>query len=307
MKHIYNFSQFKSEINLTQYAAHIGYEIDKKKSTRSSIAMRNADDKIIITRRGGIWVYFSPLDDNDNGTIINFVQNRTGKSLYEIGAELQSWIGGGVSLPEPKSYIHDVQEQEYDPARVAQIFKSCRAIESHVYLEGRGLTQGIVSSPRFAGRIFKDRYDNVVFPHYNGAGVCGLELKNADKALFVRGSEKTFWRSNCFKGDDMLIIGEAVIDVLSYSALFPNESAVYAATGGGMSPEQETTLKACVLSFKSLKTIILAMDNDEGGARLMQKIKNILANSGFCGKIIEHSPKVEGQDWNNVLQGKNNE
>lgn len=52
------FSRFKSEINLTQYAAHLGYEIDRKKSTRSSIAMRNGADKIIISRRGPLWVYF---------------------------------------------------------------------------------------------------------------------------------------------------------------------------------------------------------------------------------------------------------
>ena len=88
-------------------------------------------------------------------------------------------------------------------------------------------------------------YGNVAFPHYNGKDICGLELKNADKALFVRGSEKTFWRSNCKQGDDTLVIGEAVIDVVSYSILFTNETSVYAATGGGMSPEQEEILKSC--------------------------------------------------------------
>ncbi len=54
MTHRYDFSRFKSDINLTQYAAHLGYEVDKKKSTRSSIAMRNGGDKIIISKRGHV-------------------------------------------------------------------------------------------------------------------------------------------------------------------------------------------------------------------------------------------------------------
>ena len=149
MTHKFNFSRFKSETNLTQYAAHLGYEIDKKKSTRSSISMRNGADKVIISRRGNVWIYFSPVDDNDNGTIINFVQNRTHKSLAEVGRELQGWIGGSVSLPEPKSYAANVEEQEYDPERVAKIFRKCRAVTNYAYLEGRGLVRGVLSSPRF--------------------------------------------------------------------------------------------------------------------------------------------------------------
>ena len=244
-----DFSRFKSEINLTQYAAHLGYEIDRKKSTRSSIAMRSGADKIIISRRGALWVYFSVSDDNDNGTIIDFAEKRTNKSLKEIGCDLQSWISGGVALPELKSYVADVEEQIYDPARVANVFKRCRAVRNHAYLEGRGLTGELLSSPRFAGRIFADRYQNAAFPHYGAQGICGLELKDSEKAVFVKGSEKTLWRSNVRAGDDTLILSEAVIDALSHAALFPNETAIYAATGGGMSPEQAEIIRQAAHSI----------------------------------------------------------
>ena len=43
-------------------------------------------------------------------------------------------------MPEPKSYVADVEEQVYDPARVANVFKRCRPVTNHAYLEGRGLT-----------------------------------------------------------------------------------------------------------------------------------------------------------------------
>lgn len=297
-----DFSRFKSEINLTQYAAHLGYEIDRKKSTRSSIAMRCGADKIIISRRGSLWVYFSVSDDNDNGTIIDFAEKRTNKSLKEIGCFLQSWIGGGVVLPQAKNYAHEVEEQVYDPARVANVFKRCRPVTNHAYLEGRGLTGGLLSSPRFAGRIFADRYQNAAFPHYGAQGICGLELKDAEKAVFVKGSEKTLWRSNVSAGDDTLILSEAVIDALSHAALFPNETAIYAATGGGMSPEQAEIIKQAVRSIKNLKRIVLITDNDTGGDRLTDKIQNAIAESGFSGEITRHSPDTRGDDWNDVLK-----
>lgn len=130
-------------------------------------------------------------DDNDNGTIIDFAEKRTNKTLKEIGRELQGWISGGAILSEPKSYVQAIEEQVYDPARVAKIFKRCRVVYKHRYLEGRRLTDTLLSSPRFAGRIFADRYQNAAFPHYGAQGICGLELKSADKAVFVKGSEKT--------------------------------------------------------------------------------------------------------------------
>lgn len=297
-----DFSRFKSEINLTQYAAHLGYEIDRKKSTRSSIAMRSGSDKIIISRRGSLWVYFSVSDDNDNGTIIDFAEKRTNKSLKDIGCELQSWIGGGLSLPEPQSYVEILEEQVYDPARVESVFKRCRPITNHAYLEGRGLTRGLLSSPRFTGRIFADRYQNAAFPHYGTQGICGLELKCAEKAVFVRGSEKTLWRSNVRAGDDTLILSEAVIDALSHAALFPNETAIYAATGGGMSPEQAEIIKQAVRGIKNLKRIVLITDNDTGGDRLTDKIKNAIGMSGFSGEVTRHSPERSGDDWNDVLK-----
>ena len=151
-----DFSRFKSEINLTQYAAHLGYEIDRKKSTRSSVAMKGGADKIIISRRGGVWVYFSVTDDRDNGTIINFVQNRTHKTIAKIGQELQEWIGGGVSLPEPKAYVREVAEQEYDSARVARVFKKCRPAFKHVYLESSFRGQITRHSPDTRGHDWND-------------------------------------------------------------------------------------------------------------------------------------------------------
>jgi len=296
-----DYSRFKTDINLTQYAAHLGYEIDRKKTTRSSIAMRKDADKIIISKRGSLWVYFSVVDDSDNGTIINFLENRTRKTIAEIGKELQGWMGESVSLPDPQNYVEDVEEQIFDPARVLRIFKRCQPARRHTYLERRGIGGQVLGSPRFAGRIHKDSYGNAVFPHYNDKGICGLELKNADKALFVRGSEKTFWRSNIRAGDNSLVLGEAVIDALSYSILFPSERAIYGATGGGVSPDQSGLVGKFLEGRAGIKKVILITDNDEGGDDLASKIRQSILGSGFEGDVIRHSPSLRGADWNNIL------
>ena len=128
---------------------------------------------------------------------------------------------------------------------MAKIFKKCRPTQFHEYLESRNIAKSLFTCPRFKNRIFFDGYKNAVFPHYDDKGdICALELKNKDKALFVRGSAKTFWRSNCQKGDDTLVISEAVIDALSYYRLFPNDKAIYVATGAECHQSREHYFKA---------------------------------------------------------------
>lgn len=297
-----DYSKFKTDINLTQYAAHLGYEIDRKKSTRSSIAMRKDSDKVIISRRGNLWVYFSVTDDNDNGTIIDFAEKRTHKSIGEIGRDLQSWIGGGVSLPDAKSYVREVAPQEYDSVSIEGNFKSLKPVHKHRYLASRGLTDTLLIDRRFAGCIFADRYQNAAFPHFKGGQVCGLELKNDDKALFVRGSEKTLWRSYAFKSDNTLILAEAVIDALSYHALYHRETAVYAATGGGLSPEQGKIITTFIRDFAALEHIIIIPDHDQGGDKFEKRIREAVELSGFDEFCETHRPCLEGQDWNDVYK-----
>ncbi len=99
-----DWQRFKIDINLAEYAAHMGYELVKKDSTRSSIKMRLGSDIIIISKKGGIWVYFSVSGNNDNGTIVNFIQNRTSKTLSEIAKDLLEWLGEEQARPNATAH-----------------------------------------------------------------------------------------------------------------------------------------------------------------------------------------------------------
>ncbi|MFH1159255.1 MAG: DUF3991 and TOPRIM domain-containing protein [Pseudomonadota bacterium] len=302
MKH--DYASFKQTINLTQYAATMGYELDKKKSTKSSVAMRHGNgDKVIISRRGNNWVYFSVHDDGDNGTIVDFIQKRTTKTIGEIGQELQAWLGGGESFPDPHTYAQDVEEQKYDRPRVQAVFKNARSVTAHPYLvTERKIPAAVMAEPRFKGRIYKDRYGNVMFPHRDAEGICGLELKNTGKSFLVKGSAKGLWTSNIFASDKTLVIAEVAIDALSYCAIFRKPDTAYAAVSGAMGPRQYVTVTELVRKMQSLETIILATDNDEGGDSIAEKLEAHIREQGFAGEIVRHSPMSRGEDWNDELK-----
>ncbi len=302
MKH--NFSSFKQDINLTQYAASMGYALDKKKSTKSSIVMRHGNgDKVIISRKGKNWVYFSVHDDADNGTIVDFIQKRAPKSIGEIGQELQTWLGGGAVLPDPCTYTQGVEEHKPDRPRVLAVFRNAKPVAAHPYLVNeRKIPAALLSSSRFKGRIFNDRYGNAMFPHRDAEGICGLELKNTDKGMQVRGGIKGLWTSNIFANDKTLVIAEVAIDALSYAAIFMKPDTAYAAVSGAMGPQQYPILTQLVRKIKNLETIILATDNDEGGDSIAEKLEAYLREQGFTGEIRRHSPEGMGDDWNEVLK-----
>jgi len=64
--------QFKTQINLSEYAAACGCVLDRRSSSRNSAVMRhpNGDKLIVAVGKEGHWVYFSFRDDSDNGTIV---------------------------------------------------------------------------------------------------------------------------------------------------------------------------------------------------------------------------------------------
>lgn len=98
----HELEQFKSRINLVEYAQALGYQVDRKESSQTSKVLRhgNGDKIVVVTDQSGHGIYFSVRDDHDNGSIINFVQKRTGGSLGQTRKALRPWIDGAGSPPQ---------------------------------------------------------------------------------------------------------------------------------------------------------------------------------------------------------------
>ncbi len=218
--------EFKTTINLSAYAASQGYELDRKESSRNSVIMRNGGgDKIVIARGlDGHWIYFSVRDDTDNGSIIDFVQNRKGCKLGRVRQELRPWIGGGnpSGMPQITHYVREVQKTSKDRQHVLSKYARMQHITRHRYLEEeRCIPAAILQNPRFAGKMKVDIRNNAIFPHYDRDGLCGYEIKNRNFTGFAKGGDKGLWFSAARKGDTCLVIAESTIDAISYAVLHP--------------------------------------------------------------------------------------
>ena len=179
---------FKREIDLRHVAVSLGYEIDRRESWRGSTVLRRGADKIVVKRNGnGHYVFFSLRDDHDNGTVIDFLQRRQNLSLGSVRQRLRPWIGRPAStLPFPK-----LEPAGPDRMRVEGQYRRMANAQWYPYLEQqRCLPAAVLLSPRFRGRMRIDSRGNTVFPHFDGAGLCGYEVKNRGFTGFAAGGQK---------------------------------------------------------------------------------------------------------------------
>lgn len=296
--------QFK-RINLVDYASTKGYEVDKKKTTKASVVMRDGNgDKIVISKSPqNHSIYFSVRDSQDHGTIIDFIQNREGKNLGEIRKSLRSWSGSDLAnkkLPKPKT-------RKYDPISVNRVFNKFKAVNGwQPYLDSRGLSPAI-KSERFHGKIRSNKYGDAIFVHRGRKGITGYEIRGRKYKGFAKNGKKSLWFSRNFRNDNRLVISETAIDGLSYHQIHGDERTRYASTGGNLNNDVQPDLLKSAINrmIERGGKVVLAFDNDQGGRELARKIRDMVPEDGQ-DKIKEHYPPREGQDWNEALTESNN-
>ena len=112
----HELEQFKTDINLTEYAASQGYAVIPRESSRNSVVMCHSHgDKVIIARgQDQHWIYFSVRNNQDNGSIVDFIQNRQHASLGDVRKILRSWLDGGTSRPLPSLFVQHVEPSSKD-------------------------------------------------------------------------------------------------------------------------------------------------------------------------------------------------
>jgi hypothetical protein len=179
----------------------------------------------------------------------------------------------------------------------------------HPYLEQeRRLPAGLLSSPRFAGRIRIDRRGNAVFPHFDAAGLCGYEIKNRGFTGFAAGGKKGLWFSHTGPSDRRLVLAESAIDALSHAVLFPDaeDRTRYASLGGNPNAQQPGLVRSTIARLPDGAEIVAAFDADEAGRRLVKVVRLAVASAAIeTGRdllFLVHLPAQDGEDWNQVLQ-----
>ena len=294
---------FKVGVDLRAYAAAIGYQLDRAESWKGSAVMRHPNgDKIIIKRSAsdGHYVYFSVRRDDDNGSIIDFVQNRNRVSLGVVRKELRPWIG---MPPVPVPSFPPLHKTNNDRIKVETEFAKMQDATRHPYLENvRALPPSLFLSERFVGRVRIDARGNAIFPHLDADGLCGYEIKNENFVGYAAGGSKGLWLSHERSDDDRLVICESAIDALSHAVLEPNDGARYASIGGKPSPLQPELIRAAIARMPVRAEIVAAMDADAEGAKLAQVVRHAVELSGREDVRFTVQEPLLHKDWNDQLR-----
>ena len=212
MKRNEELNQFKSEINLVEYAQNNGYELDQKKSSTNCIVLRDKrGDKLLVglDEKDNHYFYYSLKNETDKGSIIDFIQKRKNLNLGEVRKELRPWLNNNYSPTykpsnQPSIKLTPTSKNRY---QIVAQFESFATINNHPYLNQRGISQDTLDEPRFKGTIYLDRRNNAVFPHFDRDGLCGYELRNQNFKGFSSGGTKGLWVSKSSSNDEKLVIG----------------------------------------------------------------------------------------------------
>jgi Toprim-like/Protein of unknown function (DUF3991) len=297
---------FKTQIDLRSYASGQGYQLDAKSSWRGTSVMRHPSthDKVIIKRdMDGHYVYFSVRDDRDNGSIIDFVQNRQRLSLGTVRKELRPWIG---QAPTPVPQFPVLPKTEKDRMQVEAAYAHTQdAVDGHPYLEReRFIPAAVLRLDRFSGRIRIDQRSNAVFPHFDQDGLSGYELKNIGFTGFASGGTKALFLSHEFPTDTKLVFCESAIDALSHAVLFPDDRTRYASIGGKPNPQQPELIRAAAARMPVDGEVIAAMDADADGRKLAEVVREAVELSGRHDLRFTVREPIGHKDWNDQLRAK---
>lgn len=292
--------RFKSQINLAEYAASLGYTLDRRESSRNSLIMRGPnDDKIVIaTAEDGHGVYFSVRDDADNGSIIDFVQRRQGKNLGQVRQELRPWIGQSFTVPEHQRQPRPIPTSR-DRQKIIHAWAAAEPTQAHPHLIERGIDPATLADSRFRSAVRIDKRGNALFPHYDRDGLSGYEIKNAGFSGFAGGGHKSVWFTNNVENAGRVILTESAIDAISHAEAVSDRDSAYVSFGGSLSDHQREVLREVMRrAHERGAEIVIATDNDPAGHKFALE----LAQLAPPGAEISRDEPPHGADWNDTLK-----
>jgi hypothetical protein len=296
--------RFKT-FDLRQYAASVGFVIDKRESSRGSTVMRLGQMKIIVSRKSdGVFTYWNVHDDQDKGTILDFIQHRNpGLNLGAVRKTLRAWLGSPAPAPLELPLLHGGVK---DLDEVRRRYHAMDLASRHPYLEDeRCIPAAVLQHWRFGGRIKTDDHGAAVFPHFDAQNeLCGYELKNRGFTGFASAGRKGIWLSHVKPDDRRLVISESAIDAISHAVLFDDPDARYGSIGGRPTALQLEVLRRVFIGMPERSEIVAAMDADKAGCDLADLLLSVFRRCGRPDLSFRRDVPVGAKDWNDLLRAR---
>ena len=291
--------RFKTEIDLSLWLESQGWQKDKHASCRSSAVLRNGDEKIIVGKQRGNFVYKNFHAENnekpDQGSIIDFIQRRQGLNLGQVRKELRPALAGDYA---PR---HDWKAPAYAVDKAQDRWVKGQPVHDFSYLKGRGIDPATVKA--YSPAIRQDpQSKDLMFLHRGQQGFSGYEIKKSDNTgRFSAGGEKTFFPLQREGAGPVsrVVITETALDALSKAQMEGcRKDTAYVSMAGNPSEDQLSQLRGLCMQPR-IQTVVLAHDKDKGGDDQAEKCREVLAESP--AKVERETP-ASGKDWNELLQ-----
>ncbi|MDQ7055257.1 MAG: hypothetical protein Q9M89_01610 [Persephonella sp.] len=193
----------KQHINLVELAVNkFGYRVDRRKSSKHYKTLKRDGDVIIVKRnsKNRHWIYFSAVNEDDNGTIIDFIQNRTGDSLGAVRRFIQEYVkekreGKIKEITDFELEVSSITEHQN---AVLREYTRLRDLSRDNYLnEERGIS---IELSKYD--IWEDDKGNVVFGLYGENGeLIGLAKYNRNFKQII--GQKGIWSSYTGNREDV--------------------------------------------------------------------------------------------------------
>ena len=282
------------QIDLAGLALGMGYERDRKKSSRSVTVLRRGSDKILVKiDDDGHSIYCSARDASDRGSVVDFIMRRERLGYVETIQRLRtkttypSHTGLSNSPTKPLKAT-----SEPDRRKASAVWQAARRIVNIQFLvAGRGLNAATMDDPKFKDTFRLARNGDVLFPHHDRQGLCGYERRADGLKAMGTNTARGLWFSNNLKIATVIVICESPIDCMSHCQLY-GWDAGYVAIGGTLSTRQRDLLTGLFIKAASRgATVIVGTDNDPAGDAYLEQLQLLSPTKLYRLRPVD-------KDWN---------
>jgi hypothetical protein len=307
--------QYIKQYKLQYIFEYLGYQYDKKKSTEKSKKYKDNKGNIFIIKDN---VYFNTIDNTDNGTSIDFIQNHIirEKNFYKV----KKWFNENIQklnniTDYNKQYNNDYKKKIYKTEErnknsfsilyqkiwknEIKKIKSIRKININIF--NKLIQQNIIK--------YYVKYNLIKLPLYNEnnniIGILNINIQNNNKWL-EKGSIKGIFNFGNTTNPSFILLFESFYDSLSYLQLLNIKYSVdydtiinnclFITTNGSISINNLNTIKTIFNNTKNYK-VILSFDNDKIGNKYDNDIIQIIPKG-----IKYYINKSINKDFNDDLQ-----
>lgn len=308
-----SFDKYKTEIDLTEFAGSLGYELNKKKSSSKYKVLEKNGEVVIVSHNNttGEDYYYNSDRSSDKGDIISFAKKRVhmlgslevpeyvkDQDMYIINQALGNFKGYVFQEPinkaPKKNSSFNKNIYTYYPAKDFKV------------LNERGIETKVVNDPLFKDRVMNSEFKgkvNIAFPLYDRKeNTIGFDFRSKGVKKLATGTDREngMWTSNKPEKIDNIVVAESPIDLISYHQLFPGKNNYYMATHGSITEKHIERIIA--ESRESGAKIALAQDADEAGYTMSLKV--IAAASNISLKPVQERMmlKMDKETWKKVSE-----